>query len=301
LVRPNIIGRNVLPRAGLLVVAGQPKTHKSMAVDNFMLQRARGAPWLGFPTDPGITLALQAEHADESWQERLRAMTAHDPDPLPAGRLFLKTLRGIYLNTPEGLETIHRLLDETGANCLRIDPLSRYMVGNENSNGNDGMGGVVRAIDKILARGVAVILVHHMSKPSKDDPRIGGVGLRGGSALFAAADSVVTFTKDASDIITVSFELRHGRAPDPLRLVVTEGLWLVPAGVDPELLAVAQLTAAGALTYKVLVAAAEHDLAISESTAKRRISAALKASILEKDEDGLYRAGSRVHEGSTHA
>lgn len=299
-VRPDIVARGVLPRAGFLVINGRPKKGKSLLTDNLDLQRVRGGSWLRFATDPGVSLAIQAELSPESWQQRVRAMLANDPDPLPAGRLYLKTLRGVYINRPEGLDRIHRLLDETGADCIRIDPLARYMVGNENSNGDDGMGGVVRAVDTILARGVAVVLVHHQGKPTKDDPRTGGLSLRGGSALYGAADSIITFERDG-DAVLLTFELRHGPAPDPMRLTLSDDLWFIPADADPELLKVAQLTAAGALTYRVLVAAAQHDLGLSESTAKRRIAAALKASILEKDGDGLYRAGSRVHAGSNDA
>src|SRR5262249_49270540 len=150
-VRPDIIGCSVLPRGGFGIVNGRPKTFKSMGCDNLMLQRARGAPWLGFGTDPGVTLAIQAEHSPESWQRRLATIPANDPEPLPPGRLFLHTLRGVYLNTPDGLEQIQRLIDETGADLVRIDPLSRYMIGDENSNSDAGMGGVVRSIDRILA------------------------------------------------------------------------------------------------------------------------------------------------------
>src|SRR2546428_1772933 len=178
-VRRDLVARGVLPRVGLGIVNGRPKVHKSMLADNLMLARARGAPWLGLPTDPGITLALQAEHSPASWQRRLAVMTKNDPEPLPAGCLYLRTLRGVALNTADGLGVVHQLLDETRADLLRIDPLARYMVGRENSNDEDGMGGVVRAIDTILERGVTVLLGHHQGKTAKDDPRICGLRLRG--------------------------------------------------------------------------------------------------------------------------
>jgi len=299
-VRADIVGRAVLRRAGLLIVNGRPKIGKSIECDNLDLQRVRGGAWLGFPTDPGITLSIQAELSPEAWQERIRAMLANDPEPLPTGRLFLRTIRGLYINRPEGLERIHRLLDETGADCLRLDPLARYMVGNENSNGDDGMGGVVRAVDTILARGVAVVLVHHQGKPSKDDPKSGGMTLRGGSALFAAADSIITAERDG-DAVSLTFELRHGKAPDPMRVTLSDDLWFVPAGADPELLKVAHPTASTPLPYKALVAAVGHDLGLSERTSRRRIADAIKAGLLEKDPDGLYRVGPRGHVGPNDA
>lgn len=299
-VRPNIVAGDVLPRSGFLVIHGRPKLGKSLLCDQLDLQRVRGDKWLGFATDPGVTLSIQAELSPEAWQQRLRAMLANDPEPLPAGRLHFRTIRGLYLNAPEGIERIHRLLDETGADCVRLDPLSRYMVGNENSNSDDGMGGVVRAVDTILARGVAVVLVHHQGKPQKDDPRTGGLSLRGGSALYAAADSIITVERDG-DAVLLTFELRHGKAPDPMRVTLSEDLWFVPAGADPALLRVASLTTSTPLPYKALTKAAEHDLKLSESTAKRRIAAAIKVGLLEKDADALYRLGSRVHVVSNDA
>lgn len=298
--RPSIIARGVLPRAGFLVIHGRPKLGKSLLCDNLDLERVRGRPWLGFPTDPGVTLTIQAELSPESWQQRIRAMLANDPDALPPDRLFFRTLRGLYVNTPEGLERIHRLLDETGADCVRFDPLARYMVGNENSNSGDGMGGLARAVDTILARGVAVILVHHQGKPSKDDPRTGGLSLRGGSALYAAADSIVTVERDG-DAVLLTFELRHCKAPDPMRVTLSEDLWFVPAGADPELLRVARPAESTPLPYKALVAAVGHDLGLSERTSKRRIAEAIKAGLLEKDPDGLYRLGPRGHVGPSDA
>jgi hypothetical protein len=299
-VRADIVARGVLTRGGFLIINGRPKMGKSVLCDNLDIQRVRGGPWLGFATDPGVTLAIQAELSPESWQKRIRAMLANDPEPIPPGRLYLRTLRGLYLNTPEGLDRVHRLLDETGADCLRLDPLARHMVGNENSNGADGMGGVVRAVDAILARGVAVVLVHHQAKPVKDEPRTGGLSLRGGSALYAAADSIITVERDG-DAVLLSFELRHGPAPDPIRLAMTDDLWFVPIGADPELLKVAELTIDSPLPYTTLRKAAEHDLQLSERTAKRRIADAIKAGVLEKDADGLYRMGPRGHAGPRDA
>ncbi len=297
-VRQDLIAQGVLPRAGLLLFNGPPKVRKSMLCDNLMLQRTRGAPWLGFATDPGITLAIQAEHSPESWQRRIAAMTAYDPEPLPTGQLFLRTLRGCAINTADGLATLHRLLDETGADLLRIDPLARYMRGRENSNDEDGMGGVVRAIDTILERGCAVVLVHHQGKPGKDDPRTGGMTLRGGSALYAAADNILTVERDGPDAVILSFELRDARPLPPMRLTVTPDLWLTTTGADPELVAIAKLTEPMRLPYKTLIGAVQQDLSLSESTAKRRLNAAIKAGLLEKDVDGLYGPGSRVQQDS---
>ena len=292
--RADVIARGVLPREGLLVVGGKPKVGKSLMLDNLDLQRVRGRPWLGFPTDPGVTFTLNPEVSAPAAVERFRTMLKNDPEPVPEGRLHLKTRRGVLLDTPDGLAQIMAWLEETGADVLRIDPLARAMSGEENSNRD--MGAVVRAVDSLIERyGVAVILAHHPGKPSKDQPRTGGDRLRGAGALFAAADTVVMMDK-TEDGFTLSFDLRGGREIAPMRVTRTEDLWLVPAGADPELVALAALTAAAPLPYRTLVGAAHEDLKVSEATAKRRIATGLAAGVLAKDLDGLYRPGAAYHE-----
>ena len=292
-LQPAIIGRGLLPQGGLLVLGGGPKIGKSLLLDNLCLQRAYGRPWLDFPTDPGTTLVVQSEVRAEAVQSRFRSMLAHEEEPFPPGRLHVQTRRGILLDTPEGLAQISAWIVETGASLVRVDPLARHMQGDENSN--TAMGAVVRAVDTLIERhGVSVILVHHPSKPSKDDPRKGGDRLRGGGSLFGAADTVMMLDRDGEDFL-LTCELRHGTTPQPIRLTRTEDLWMVPTGPDPDLLAVATLVQSSSLPYRTLVAACVSDLGISDRTATRRIAAALTAGLVRKDADGAYKAAPGVH------
>jgi hypothetical protein len=228
-------------------------------------------------------------------------MLKDDPEPVPEARLHIKTRRGVMLDEPAGLAQIAAWIEETGADVLRVDPLARHMTGDENSNKD--MGVVVRAIDSLIERyGVAVIVAHHPSKPSKDGEaaRTGGMRLRGASALFGAADTVVMMDRDESGF-ALTWELRHEAAPDVMRLMRTDDLWLVPIGPDPELVAVAALTATAPLTYNVLVGAVVEDLKLSKATAKRRVASSLAAGVLAKDIDGLYRLGPAYHHAGSQS
>jgi urease gamma subunit len=291
--RAELIARGILPRGGLLLFGGAPKLGKSLLLLNLLLQRARGLPALNFPTDPGVSLIVQSELPAEAYVGRVKAMLAHDVEPVPEGRLHIKSRRGVMLDQPEGLALISAWIEETGADLVGIDPLARHMAGDENSNRD--MSAVVRAVDALIERyGVSVAIVHHPSKPREHETREGGMRLRGGSALFGAADTVIMMDR-ADDGFLLQFELRHGAAIDPIRVVRTDDLWFIVAGPDPELLAVAGLTAPAPLTYNVLVAAGVEDLKLSKATAKRRVAAALAVGLLEKDADGLYRPGRAFH------
>jgi hypothetical protein len=240
-----------------------------------------------------VSLIVQSELRPEAVQQRFADMLRHEPDPFPEGRLHVQSRRGVMLDDPAGLAQIAAWIEETGADLVCIDPLARHMHGDENSNRD--MGAVVRAVDSLIERyGVAVWIVHHPSKPKEGDSRTGGMRLRGASALFGAADTVMMMDR-SDDGFMLTFELRHGPDPEPMRVTRTEDLWLVEAGPDPELLAVAKLTAPTPLTYGVLTGAAVKDLKLSKATAKRRVSSALAARLLEKDQDGLYRPGSAYH------
>lgn len=189
--RADLIARGVLPRGGLLLIGGAPKLGKSLLLDNLCAQRARGRSWLGFATDPGVSLVVQSEMRARAVAERFRTMLRDDPEPIAPGRLHIKARRGVMLDDPAGLAQIEGWIEETGADLLRIDPLARHMTGDENSNRD--MGAVVRAVDRLIERyGVGVVIAHHPSKPKEGEPRQGGMRLRGASALFGAADTVVS-------------------------------------------------------------------------------------------------------------
>jgi hypothetical protein len=283
---PAIVGGGVLPRRGFVVIGGPPKVGKSSLVLNLAFRRALGLPWLGFPTTPGRTLILQAEVPEHELQMRLRLMADVMGVPVPDKHLFFVTHRGIRLDRHDGLQLARKLLEQTRVDCFWVDPLARFYGGDENSARE--VGRLVGSIDALIQDlGVAVGVVHHTSKPSADDARQGGLRLRGSSALFAAADSVLVLDRDA-DAFKLAFELRHGREPEPMRLTRTEALWFEPAGPPEDLLAVAQIVAVMPLPWGALVGAVKNDRGVSKATAERMVGRAIKARLIGKNRDGHY-------------
>lgn len=276
----------MLPRRGFAVVGGRPKLGKSSLVLNLIHCRATSRPWLGFTTTPGRTLLLQAEIPERELQGRVELQRSVLTTAVPERHVFFVTHRGIKLNRNDGLQTVRKLLELTRADCLWVDPLARFFDGDENSARD--VGRLVSAIDGLIQDlGIAVVLVHHTAKPTPDDARHGGLRLRGSSALFAAADSVLLLDRD-EDAFTLSFELRHGREPEPMRLSRTDALWFEPAGPSDDLLAVVAIVSTMGLPWKTLVGAVKQDRGCSQSTAERLVRRAQKAGLIGPDVDRRY-------------
>jgi hypothetical protein len=298
--RVDYIGRGILPKSSVMVLGGRTFLGKSLLLDNLVIQRAHGRPWLGFPTDPGITLTCSAEIKLPGVQERMATLLAGREAP-PEGRVHFRDERGIKLDTPAGLDRIAGWIQETGATILRLDPLAKYMSTEENST--TAMGRVVDSMEFLADRyELGVIVVHHEGHANRDSGRTGGDRLRGSTALYAAADTVGMLSKDG-DGYRLEWELRHARTPEPMRLRRDDALWYHPAGLSDEDMAVAKVVSAAiAMRHDELVSAIQRDAGGSESTAKRRLKDALASGALEKIDRryvvGPAYEGSRVHEGS---
>lgn len=289
--RPAIVGGGVIVRQSLCVAAGPPKVGKSMLVKNIVLCRTTGRPWLGFDTTPGRSLVIQAEIPERELQTRLRIMLQDGGAPLPEKRLWFVTHRGMRLDRSEGLKDCRRLVEEVRPDLLVIDPLARFFGGDENSARE--VGRVIGSLDDLIQTyGLAVLLVHHTAKPQAQDPREGGLRLRGSSALFGAVDTVMLLdrTAGADRAFKLTFELRHGKEPPSLRLLRSDHLWFGPAGPPEELLAVAALVADVGLKWTALQKAIAADQSVSARTAARLIEAAAKAGVIAKNDGDVYRA-----------
>jgi AAA domain/Domain of unknown function (DUF3854) len=285
---PAIVSGGVLPKQGLAVLGGPPKVGKSSAALNLVLRRTFGADWLGFATATGRSLILQAEISERELQSRVRLMLQDLGETLPdERRIFFATHRGLRLDRHDGLQLCRRLVQEARPDLLIIDPMARFYSGDQNSARE--VGRLIGALDDLIqAYGVAVLLIHHVAKPSKDEPREGGLRLRGSSALFAAVDSVLLLDKAEGGGFRLAFELRNGKEPEPMRLARTDTLWFLAAGPPAELLAVAAKVADVGLRWRDLVAALV-DSGATKRTAERRISEARKAGLIEADGFEVYR------------
>lgn len=281
----------IIERESLSVLGGPPKVFKTALVTGLALRVATGTPWLGVETAPGRVLMLQAEIAEQHFQARLRLMTDSLGPLLKPDTFLVASDRQAPLDTAAGQARIHQLLAQHHPDLLIIDPLARFLTGDENRA--QDMNVVVRFLDDLIQTlRLSVVLVHHTGKPTGAE-REGGQRLRGSSVLFAAADSVLMLDRIRGEYV-LSFQLRHAAAPAALTLTPSDSLWLEP-GVPERLSAVVRL--ATNIRYSALRDVVMTDLKVSKATATRLIADAKRSHLIEQV-DGRY-VGSQVHQGSS--
>lgn len=280
----------IIERESLIVLGGPPKAFKTALVTGAGLRIATGTPWLGFATAQGRVLMLQAEIAERHFQTRLRLMTQALGPLLKRDAFLVVSDRRAPLDTAPGQARIRQLLAQHNPDLLIVDPLARFVTGDENRT--QDMNAVVRFLDDLIQTlHLSVWLVHHTGKPTGAE-REGGQRLRGSSVLFAAADSVLMLDRNRGEYV-LSFQLRHAAEPAPLTLTPTAALWLEP-GAPERLSAVARL--ATNIRYSALRDVVRTELMVSKATATRLIADARRSHLIEQV--GRQYVGSQVHVGS---
>src|SRR5207244_8496898 len=126
-------------------------------------------------------------------------MTHSLSPPLTPYSLLFVSDRSIRLDASEGQDRIRQLIGQHHPDLFVIDPLARFMTGDENRT--QDMNVIVRFLDELIqVHHLATILVHHTAKGSATE-RLGGQRLRGSSVLFAAADSVLMLDRPRGSYI----------------------------------------------------------------------------------------------------
>ena len=202
--------RGLIPREGLVVVWGPPKSGKSFWIYDAVMHIALGWEYGRRRTTQGTVVYLAAEgerglgaRTEAFRRERL----AEEAEPVP----FYLLCTRIDLATDHALliADIRAQLGETGCAAIVIDTLNRSIGGSESDDGD--MGAYVKGADAIReAFGCAVIIVHHCGVNDKRP--------RGHTSLTGAADAQIAIARDPSDAIIATVEyMKDGEAGAGIR------------------------------------------------------------------------------------
>ena len=210
----------IVPRASVVLLAGYSSSLKSWAALAMAFAKGAGLPWFGhspFATERGAVSYLDREAGIYELRRRLHAIRRPldvMPDPLldvcsfPPGGLFDSGFRSRLADLAARRAMI--LLDTLAAFSGNVDQNSAQM--------GDGVGFCAEVASQTKT---TIVLVTHDKKKGADgdaiDPR---ERVRGSSAIFAAADVVLSMHRAApiEPVDVVQTKARNGREVDPFRV-----------------------------------------------------------------------------------
>lgn len=207
------------------IVAGDPKTRKSYLALDIALSVATGTKCLGhFPVHRAESVAIiQEEISDNEMRKRLRWMAVSKglgdvekvgkdrwfitfPDSVP---IYLRNRKAFDLSKEGVIEELAEELHACEIKLVILDPL-QLMLGNADENSASSLRPILQ---KLLimkeATECGVMIVHHNSKPSMTNARVGGQRMLGSQALHGWVESALYLSKPSAYVTKVEREFRN--------------------------------------------------------------------------------------------
>lgn len=183
--------KKIIEPKTFIVVYGPAGDGKTFFTIDMVLHPASGLPWRGHQVRPCLVVYVSAE-AGATIVRRFAAWRDNKLGDAREGRTPLVILtRGPNLldevEAAELMADLKSIAEEADLplGLVVFDTLARSMAGGDENSASD-MGRVIAMADRLRNElGAAMLVVHHSGK----DP---GKGARGSSALFSAADTVIS-------------------------------------------------------------------------------------------------------------
>jgi KaiC/GvpD/RAD55 family RecA-like ATPase len=172
------------------ILYGDSNSGKTFFVIGIGCSLARGVPFMGRNTEPGLVVYLAAE-SPASVRSRLQAYQRHHRVRVPNFAIVQSPIDLFDgdADTDAVIQTVRNLENKLGKKARLIvgDTLARLSAG-ANENAGQDMGLVVRRIDRIRTECQAhFLLIHHSGKNA-------AAGARGWSGVRAAVDTEIEIT-----------------------------------------------------------------------------------------------------------
>ena len=226
------------------IVAGEPKTYKSMLTLDMAVSVASGTPFLGrHKVKRGAVLIIQEENDDETMKSRLvKIMCAKGLVPRDKlsiygadafNILFATDLplmfinrRGFSLDNEQNMADITNMIIGENIRLLILDPF--YFIFSGNINDMQAVKAVLKRLS-ILNRelNVSIMLVHHNHKPAvnpKAPATRGGQKMMGSMSMHAWTASALYLTRSKKKrTIHVEREFRAFSEMEDVKIVFSDG------------------------------------------------------------------------------
>ncbi len=184
---PDELVEGVLTAGDGSVWYGDSNTGKTFVLVDLAASVARGVPWMGKRTEPGMVVYLAAE-SPASVRSRLQAYQKHHGVRVPNFAIVQSPIDLFDgdADTDKVIQVVRQLEQQRGMKARLIigDTLARLSAG-ANENAGQDMGLVVRRFDRIRAEcKTHFALIHHSGKSA-------AAGARGWSGVRAAVDTEI--------------------------------------------------------------------------------------------------------------
>ena len=194
------------------MIAGEPKTYKSVQATDLALSVASGSPFLNyFPVRTiGNVLYVQEENGESTVQDRVNKIASAKgllvdgslPPNLP---IFFSNNYGINLTDEHSRTLLERTIQQINPILIVLDPLY-MMLGDADENSAKEVGGVLRWLTYIRNQyGCTIVVCHHYNKSSSNSGARGGQRVRGSSAFHGWVESAL-YVKVTQELYTVDVE-----------------------------------------------------------------------------------------------
>jgi len=219
---PAFLIKGLIPRVGLTIVWGPPKSGKSFWIFDAMMHVALGWEYRGRRVQQGPIVYVAAEGA-EGFKARVEGFRQNRMAEAIEGRVpfyLVPVNLDMLAEHAELIGAVRLALADTVPAAVVLDTLNRTLVGSE----TEDMPAYVRAADAIrTAFGCAVTIVHHCG--------VDGTRPRGHTSLTGAADAQIAIKRAAGGNVVATVEwMKDGPEGD----AITSRLVPVNIGTDTD-------------------------------------------------------------------
>ena len=195
------------------MIAGEPKTYKSVQATDLALSVASGRPFLNyFPVRTvGNVLYVQEENGESTVQDRVNKIASSkgllvDGSLPPSVPIYFSNNYGINLTDNDSRVLLEKTIQQINPVLLVLDPLY-MMLGDADENSAKEVGSVLRWLTYIRNQyGCTIVVCHHYNKSSSSSGNArGGQRVRGSSAFHGWVESAL-YVKVTQELYTVDVE-----------------------------------------------------------------------------------------------
>lgn len=238
---PDLVGGGLLGPGEFLLVAGPPKSMKSLFCQDMLISCATGERFLGrFPIQRKLRCAfLNLEMSYRVLRRRIQKMDV-EPHLLADLDRNLRITERFHLTLDDAgahrmVELLGQMFPEEPPDVILVDPLVNIFAG-ETENDNQAMMAFLHRLESVRSTvnpEAGLVLVHHTAKVGRrdlqDDPFN---AIRGAGALRGHYSSGIMIMQESEESKErrVFFDVRIDEAPDPLSVRYDDSTFIEVVG-----------------------------------------------------------------------